>query len=191
MKPGVPTVVTEPVRRAVVARGGEVDDVVVAVVVAGARTTVGAARLAAAPARLALRTPVLGMAVRRRIDTAALQGRNVRLALRIRLDELADGAPLAGPLREALDRLFAGPLPEVVGDALVEHRVVQRILARVLADPELQETLSAELKAAMAQQGTTFAGEVGDGLRGRTESLDTALERTLRGWLRRPRQAEP
>ena len=165
-----------------------VRDVVTRTALLGVRTTVGAVRLASTPARLALRTPYIGLRVQRRLDIMALQGRSARLALLAQLEELADGATLAEAVKQALDRILGGPLPEIVADSLLEHRVLQRLMAKLLADPEVQEALAKEIKAAVADQGTSLATEVGDGMRGRTESLDLVLERKLRGLLRRPRQ---
>jgi hypothetical protein len=146
----------------------------VAAVLLSVRTSVGAVRLATAPARLALRLPIVGLRVQRQLDVMALQGRGARLAL-----------------REALDEVLAGPLPETVADALVEHRVVQRLVSRLMADPELREALAAEMRSAVTAQGTSLATEVGDGVRTRTESFDLVLERKLRGLLRRPREEAP
>jgi hypothetical protein len=118
----------------------------------------------------------------------ALQGRSARLAVRAQLEELSDGAALADAVKQALDRILAGPLPEIVADSLLEHRVLQRLMAKLLADPEVQEALAKEIKSAVADQGSSLATDVGEGVRARTESLDLVLERKLRGLLRRPRQ---
>jgi hypothetical protein len=164
--------VPQSVQRASVAPATDVEDLLVATALLGVRTTLGAARLATAPARLALRAPLVGLRLQRQLDVLALQGRGARVAL-----------------RQALDDVLAGPLPETVADALVEHKVVQRMASRLLADPEVREALAAELRSAVADQGTSLATEVGDGVRGRSESLDLVLERKLRGLLRRPREA--
>lgn len=171
-----------------VSRAPDLDDLLVATALLGVRTTVGAVRLASTPARLALRTPFVGLRVQRRLDVMALQGRSARLAVRAQLEELSDGAALADAVKQALDRILAGPLPEIVADSLLEHRVLQRLMAKLLADPEVQEALAKEIKSAVADQGSSLATDVGEGVRARTESLDLVLERKLRGLLRRPRQ---
>jgi hypothetical protein len=46
---------------------------------------------------------------------------------------------------------------------------------------------SPELRAAIAEQTTGLTDEMVAGVRQRTVSLDDVAERTVRGWLRRPR----
>jgi hypothetical protein len=46
---------------------------------------------------------------------------------------------------------------------------------------------SPELRAALAEQSSGLAEEMVSGVRRRTASMDDAAERTVRGWLRRPR----
>jgi hypothetical protein len=76
----------------------------------------------------------------------------------------------------------------------LDHEMTQRLVQAVLASPAMQQTIeyvaaSPEVRAALTTQSTTLAGEMVDGVRTRAESLDDAAERTVRGWLRRPRPA--
>ena len=48
---------------------------------------------------------------------------------------------------------------------------------------------SPEVRAALTSQSTTLAEEMVSGVRTRAETFDDVAERTVRGWLRRPRPA--
>jgi hypothetical protein len=56
---------------------------------------------------------------------------------------------------------------------------MQRVIAHIASSPEL--------RAAIAEQSSGLADEMVEGVRRRTVSLDDVAERTVRGWLRRPR----
>jgi hypothetical protein len=56
---------------------------------------------------------------------------------------------------------------------------MQRVIAHIASSPEL--------RTAMAEQSAGLAEEMVAGVRQRTVSLDDVAERTVRGWLRRPR----
>ena len=82
-------------------------------------------------------------------------------------------AVLASPgfdrlLAQATDRALNGP-------------EMQMVMQHVAASPEIREVLTT--------QSTTLAGEMAEGVRTRAEAFDDAAERTVRGWLRRPRTA--
>ena len=77
---------------------------------------------------------------------------------------------------------------------VLESRLVPELTERLLQSPELDLVLqhvasSPELRRALTDQSTTLAQEMAGGLRSRSENLDDAVERTLRGWLRRPRSS--
>jgi hypothetical protein len=62
----------------------------------------------------------------------------------------------------------------------------------VMASDEMQHVIahiasSPELRAAIAEQTSGLADEMVAGVRQRTVSMDDVAERTVRGWLRRPR----
>ena len=93
-----------------------------------------------------------------------------------------------------LERALSSPGLERLLVTMLESRIVPELTDRILRSPEMQAVLeyvatSPELRRALTQQGSSLADEMVDGLRTRTESLDEATERTVRGWLRRPRPA--
>jgi uncharacterized RDD family membrane protein YckC len=137
-----------------------------------------------------------------------------------RLETLAVDAAATPAAARTVDGLLAGPLPEVIGRALSDHRVIERIVDemmartdfeqalveafesermeqlridltdRVLASPEFEQIVarvlaSPQVRAALTQQSTTFASEMIEGVRHRTERADAAVERAPRRWLRR------
>jgi hypothetical protein len=100
---------------------------------------------------------------------------------------------------------------EVAVTAALDHETTQRIVHavllspgfdrvlvqatdRALRGPEMQRVIehvaaSPEVRAALTQQSATLAEEMVAGVRTRAEALDDVAERTVRGWLRRPRPA--
>jgi hypothetical protein len=109
-----------------------------------------------------------------------------------------EDAVTAGLEHEATQRLLeqvlSSPGLERMLVATLESRIVPELTDRLLRSPEMQAVLeyvmtSPELRRALTQQGSSLADEMVDGLRTRTESLDDRTERTVRGWLRRPRPA--
>ena len=87
------------------------------------------------------------------------------------------------------------------------HRLIQAVLLspgfdrmlvqatdRALRGPEMQRVVehvaaSPEVRAALTAQSASLAEEMVAGVRSRAEALDDVAERTVRGWLRRPRPA--
>ena len=177
--------------------------------VLGARATVASGRLLLRPTSLAARTLLTPRAARQ----LASQGRNTRLRVRSRLAATGDDL-LAAPHVDALARsladhrvlervarpvLAAPDVEAAFADALEQERT-QRLAAQVadhlLASPELERVVeqvasSPAVRAALARQTTSLAGEVAAGLRRRTERLDDLAERTARRWLRRPLRSNP
>jgi hypothetical protein len=97
---------------------------------------------------------------------------------------LFDQALQAGLAEQIADRLLA---PDVL-----DNSVLLEITDRVMASDEMQRVIahissSPELRAAIAEQTTGLADEMVAGVRQRTVSMDDVAERTVRGWLRRPR----
>jgi hypothetical protein len=77
---------------------------------------------------------------------------------------------------------------------VLESSLLDDLTERVLESPELQRviehvTSSPELLAAVTQHTETLAGEMVEDVRGRSRRVDDVAERTVRGWLRRPRPA--
>ena len=113
---------------------------------------------------------------------------------------------LEGPLTEQIaERLMAHRIPERLAVALNANGEIERLVKRalesqllvelteaVLKSEEMQRTLdhlskSPELGRAIASQSAGLAGEVADGMRRRAGTLDEVAERTVRGWLGKPR----
>ena len=104
---------------------------------------------------------------------------------------------LAAPEIEAA---LASILEEERTRRLVEQTLDSKLAADVtdhlLKSPELERAVeqiasSAAVRAALANQTTSLAAEVADGVRRRAERLDDAAERTVRRWLRRPLRSSP
>jgi uncharacterized RDD family membrane protein YckC len=86
---------------------------------------------------------------------------------------------LASP---ALERLLADALDSRLTldltDRMVRSQAFRQVLYGVLSSPEL--------RAALTDQSTSFAGEIADGLRRRLRRFDDTAESRARRWLRRP-----
>jgi uncharacterized RDD family membrane protein YckC len=117
---------------------------------------------------------------------------------------------LEGEAERAIDALLEGPLPEAVGRSVVEHRVIERVVASALesqsrdgAGPELQaltdelvhrvvqspsfklaleEVLSRpEIREALTSQAAGFGEDVASAVRRRSRAVDDSVEaRALR-----------
>jgi hypothetical protein len=141
----------------------------------------------------------------------ASDGAVVRARVRSRMEGLAeDGVDwlLAGRLPDAVARsAIEHHVAERIADELaasvdlegaiataLDSELTDRVIQAVLASPAMQRTIehvaaSPEVRAALTVQSTTLATEMVEGVRTRAETLDDAAERTVRGWLRRPRPA--
>ena len=114
-------------------------------------------------------------------------------------------ATVATPTAQrTLDELFAGPAPEMVGRALREHAVLERIAGaysdgaplderarEILQRPDVQQVLvevfaTPAVRRAVARQSTSFAEDALAALRRRARDVDVAIERPPRRWFRRP-----
>jgi hypothetical protein len=103
------------------------------------------------------------------------------------------GAVLDHELTEqAVDRALASPGLERLVIRVLESRLVDDLTEQVLASPEMERVVehiagSPQVVAAVTQHTQTLAEEVVDDVRRRTQTIDDVTERTVRGWLRRPR----
>jgi hypothetical protein len=75
---------------------------------------------------------------------------------------------------------------------LLDSRVLLELTDRVLRSEEMQHVIahiaaSPELRTAIAEQSSGLADDMVAGVRQRTVTMDDVAERTVRGWLRRPR----
>jgi hypothetical protein len=179
-------------------------DTAFGLLVTGARAGRTVSVIAIVPVRAAYRSP-LGAPWRAIADGLAADGIDARRELQARAQAAFDRA-LAGPLTEHLARLIAehrlverlahelieqGTLTAVIDDAM-EAGLAAQVADRVLESPEMERVISyiassPDLRAAMAEQTAGLADEMVSGVRTRAQSMDDLAERTVRGWLRRPR----
>jgi len=193
-------------------------DVALGLAVVGVRGAVVGARLLMLPARLATRTLLTDRAARQLAIEGRASRLRVRSQLTATGGELL-AAPEVDALARSLAEhrviervarpVLAAPDVEVALASMLEEERTRRLveqtldsrLATQVADhllqsPELERAVeqiasSAAVRAALAQQTTSLAGELTAGVRRRAERLDDAAERMARRWLRRPLRSHP
>jgi uncharacterized RDD family membrane protein YckC len=69
-----------------------------------------------------------------------------------RLQEAAVDAVTTPAAERTLDELFAGPLPELIGRSLGEHRVIERMAGAAFEQTDLQVQLKAALESERAER---------------------------------------
>jgi hypothetical protein len=165
-------------------------EVALGLVVAGAR----AGRLALAPVRLAARAPVVGEPLRLAGDALAADGR----AARYRLEAIIVEQLSSPELELTIDRVVTAVLDDERTERMLvrilDSELVDVLTERVLASPELQKIVShvassPEVVQALSHHTETLAEEMVSDVRQRAQRVDDFAERTVRGWLRRPRPA--
>jgi len=103
------------------------------------------------------------------------------------------GAVLDHEMTElALDRALASPGLERLVVRVLESRLVDELTEQVLRSPEMERVVeyiatSPQVVEAVTQHTQTLAEEMVSDVRRRTQRVDDVAERTVRGWLRRPR----
>jgi hypothetical protein len=193
-------------------------DVALGIAVVGVRGAVAGARLLILPARIATRTLLPDRTARRLASEGSASRLRVRAQLTTTGGELL-AAPEIDALGRALadhrviervarptlaapevETTLASVLEEERTRRLVEQALDSHLAAQVtdhlLQSPELERAVeqiasSAAVRAALANQSTSLAGELVAGLRRRAEHLDDAAERTARRWFRRPLRSNP
>ena len=93
---------------------------------------------------------------------------------------------------QLIDAVLASPGLERIVVRALESTLVDELTERVLASPELERVVefvatSPLVLDAVGRQSRTLAEELAANVRRRAESVDDGAERTVRGWLRRPR----
>jgi hypothetical protein len=176
-------------------------EVALGLVVAGAR----AGRLALTPVRVAARIPVVGAPLQAAGEALAADGR----VARYRIEAIVVEQLTSPELEWAIDRVVAAILNDERTERLLERalaspglermlvraldsELVDALTERVLASPELQQVVSHVAKSpevidALSHQTETLADEMVTDVRQRAQRVDDLAERTVRGWLRRPR----
>jgi hypothetical protein len=136
-------------------------DVALALAVNAARAGMAAGRVALLPARVAVRTPLLGPPLRRAARDLSHTGSLVRSRARANLEEAVAAATdelIAAPeLKRAADRLLAGPLTEAVSRSLAEHRVVERVAVQMVAAADLDRIIGALLDHELTERAVDRA----------------------------------
>jgi uncharacterized RDD family membrane protein YckC len=109
-------------------------------VVLGTVLKVGTAtgKAALLPLRAAARTPL----VRDRAEKLAETGREVGTDVRHKLEDAAVGLLETPDAERTIDRALAGPLPETIARTAVQHRVLQRVIAEMLATADRTATIT-------------------------------------------------
>src|SRR5207247_2173978 len=108
--------------------------------VVGTVVKVGTAtgRAALLPLRAAARTPL----VRERTERLAEAGREVTTDVRQKLEQAAVDALATPEAERTIDSALAGPLPETIARSAVRHRVLQRVLAEMIATADRTATIT-------------------------------------------------
>ena len=103
------------------------------------------------------------------------------------------GAVLDHEMTErAVDRALESPGLERLVVRVLESRLVDDLTEQVLRSPEMGRVVeyiatNPQVMAAVTQRTQTLADEMVSDVRRRTQTADDVVERTVRGWLRRPR----
>jgi hypothetical protein len=166
--------------------------------VLGARAGLRAGRVALVPVGLALRAPVAGPVLQRRIDELSAAGVAARTRARDAVMESDELEQLICTVIEhertevIVQRVMDSPGLERIVLRVLEGHLVDEIIDRVLHSPELDRIVeyvasSPQVLDAVSHQTRSLADEMAVNVRKRAESVDDAAERTVRGWLRRPR----
>lgn len=93
---------------------------------------------------------------------------------------------------QLIERALASAGLERLVIRVLESRLVDELTEQVLRSPELERVVeyvatSPQILDAVSRQSRSFADEMASNVRRRAESADEMAERTVRGWLRRPR----
>ena len=95
-----------------------------------------------------------------------------------------------------VDAVLEDPRTERLLIRVMESALLDNLTEHLLASPEFQRILehvasSPEVLAAVSHHTETLAEEMVEDVRTRSRKVDDLAERTVRGWLRRPRPTGP
>jgi hypothetical protein len=208
----------EVARRFTPAPPAQARDVALGLAVVGVRGAVVGVRLLTMPARIAGRALLPDRTTRRLANEGRASRLRVRAQLTTTGGELL-AAPEVDALGRALAEhhviervarpVLAAPDVEVALASMLEEERTRRIVEQtldshlaaqvtdhLLKSPEVERAVeqiasSAAVRAALANQTTSLAGELAAGVRRRAQRLDDSAERTARRWLRRPLRSNP
>jgi uncharacterized RDD family membrane protein YckC len=120
-------------------------ELAVGLAVSAGRLGLRAGRIVFLPARVVARSRLVAPLVRRPTESLSTTGREAEVEARRRMEQLAEEALAAPEATRAVDRMLAGSLPVDVGRSLAERRVIERVVAEVVARADLDAALSAAL----------------------------------------------
>ena len=108
------------------------------------------------------------------------------------VDELVGAVLDDERTEQALERALQSPGLERLIVRVLESRLVDELTERVLHSPELDRVIAhvaadPALLEALSKQTETLTDEMVSDVRERAQRVDDFAERTVRGWLRRPR----
>jgi hypothetical protein len=108
------------------------------------------------------------------------------------IERLAREIVATADLEAIVDTVLEHERTQLLMERILESRLVDALTERVLASPELDQVVeyvatSPRVLDAVAHQTQSLAQEMASGVRRRTQAVDDIAERTVRGWLRRPR----
>jgi hypothetical protein len=137
------------------------------------------------PARMAwdAATPYLEARVYAALD-AALEGPLTEYVVRAIgehrvIERIVDELIANGTVSELFDRALESDLLLELTDRVMASEEMNHLVAHLASSPEL--------RAAISEQTSGLADDMVAGVRRSTVNLDDVAERTVRGWLRRPR----
>jgi hypothetical protein len=107
----------------------------------------------------------------------AAEGALVRARLRSRLEGIAEELLSAPELERAVDRVIAGPLPDAIVRALIEHQIVEHLAQELAASVDVETTVNTVLEHETTQQ--LIAAVIASP--GLDQVLVQATDRALRG----------
>ncbi len=122
-------------------------NVVVGLAVTAGRLGLATGRLVLLPARVVTRIVVREPLVRSGAEGVAAAARSAGAGARGRIESATVEVLTAPESARAVDLVLASPLPENVARSLAEHRVVERVVAELLARVDLEAAVAAALES--------------------------------------------
>jgi hypothetical protein len=116
----------------------------------------------------------------------------VEVAASTEIDRVVEAVLDDERTERALERALASPSLERLLVRVLDSRLVDGLTERVLHSPEMDRVVeyiatSPQVLAVVTQQTQSLAEEMVADVRRRSQAVDEIAERTVRGWLRRPR----
>ena len=129
-------------------------DLVVGVVLAGARSGAAVGRVALLPARLALRMPLAGPPLRRRADDLAHEGQLARRRALARAEETATRFLASPEVEQVAGRVLATMDLTRIAGAILDDERTEQLIDGVLASPGLERMVIRTLESRLVDELT-------------------------------------